>query len=381
MKLLFAPDSFKGSIPSARAIELLTAAARKIFPDCQIVSLPMADGGEGTVDALAGALHGHYESCTVTGPLGDPVQAQYAMAPGNIAIIEMASASGLPLVPPERRNPLMTTTYGTGQLIQDALQKGARKILLSIGGSATNDGGMGVFAALGARFLDTDGNLLEPIGENLKHVSDIDLSGLMPEIKEADITILCDVNNPLTGPNGSAYVYGPQKGASPEIAEELDTGMKHYAKILKNMTGTDYSCMAGAGAAGGFPVPFLAFTRAKIAPGIETVFSILNFEEALDGVDLVVTGEGRVDEQSAYGKVLSGVGRYCKKEQIPAVAITGCMGQGAEAVYSCGIDSVFPIVNAPMPLEQAMTQGETLFADAAERMFRLIRIGMTMRRE
>lgn len=379
MKLLFAPDSFKGSLSSARAIELLTISAKKHFPGCETTGIPMADGGEGTVEALLDALKGNYEYCTVTGPLGSPVKASYALTADHTAIIEMASASGLPLIDPQKRNPLNASTYGTGELIKDAISKGATRLLLSIGGSATNDGGMGVAAALGIRFLDEKGNPLKPIGANLIKVHTIDSEALLPDLKNMPITIMCDVKNPLTGPTGATYVYGPQKGATPNIADELEKGMIHYAGVLKELTGTDYSSMESAGAAGGFAVPFLAFTKAKLAPGIDSIMETLKFKEQLKDVDFVVTGEGRVDGQSIYGKVLAGVGKACMEHGIPACAIVGSMGKDAQKILDYGIDSIIPIVPAPMRLTECIERSEELFLDAADRMFRFIKIGMKLK--
>lgn len=379
MKLLFAPDSFKGSLSSNRAIELLSDAAQRHFPGCEILGVPMADGGEGTVEALLHALNGHYETCIVTGPLGEPVSARYGLTPNHTAIIEMAAASGLPLVPVHQRNPLYTTTYGTGELIKDALLKGATSLLLSIGGSATNDGGMGVASALGIHFFDENGCKLEGIGKNLNQIRKITTDNLIPEIRQASITIMCDVKNPLTGPFGSTYIYGPQKGGTPKILDELEYGMLHYRHLIKKMTGTDYGSLEGSGAAGGFSIPFLAFTNAKLASGIDSVLSTLHFDELLEGVDFVVTGEGRVDEQSAYGKVMAGVGTACAKKRIPVAAIVGGIEKGADGIFDFGIDSIFPIVPGPIELSESMARSEELFADAADRMFRFIKMGMKLR--
>ena len=379
MKLLFAPDSFKGSLSSTRSIELLTEAARRHFPDCEVIGIPMADGGEGTVEALLNTLKGHYETCTVSGPLGTPVEASYALTEDHTAIIEMAAASGLPLLAAKERNPLYTSTYGTGELIKDAISKGAKKLLLSIGGSATNDGGMGVAAALGIRFLDKNGFALRPIGKNLIRIHTIDPSGVLPEIKELPITIMCDVKNPLTGPTGATYVYGAQKGGTPDILDEMEEGMLHYANLIKTMTGTDFGAMEGAGAAGGFSIPFLAFTGAKLASGIDSVLTTLEFDRHLEGVDFVVTGEGRVDGQSIFGKVLAGVGGACAKKGIPVAAIVGGMGPGASNILDYGIDSILPIVPGPIKLSESLARSEEFFADAADRMFRFIKMGMKLK--
>lgn len=379
MKLLFAPDSFKGSLSSNRAIELLTETAIRHFPGCEITGVPMADGGEGTVEALLDALDGHYETCTVTDPLGEPVSARYGLTANHTAIIEMAAASGLPLVPDNQRNPLYTTTYGTGELIKDALSKGATHLLLSIGGSATNDGEMGASKALGIRFYNENDCELDGFGKNLIHIKRIDTTNLLPSLKKTSITIMCDVKNPLTGPTGSTYIYGPQKGGTSEILDELEQGMLHYRRLIKEMAGTDYGVLEGSGAAGGFAIPFLAFANARLASGIDSVLSTLHFDESLEGVDFVVTGEGRVDEQSAYGKVMAGVGQTCAKKNIPVAAIVGGIEKGADKVFDFGIDSIFPIVPGPMALTESMARSEELFKDAADRMFRFIKMGIKLR--
>lgn len=378
MKLLFAPDSFKGSLSSNQAISLLTEAARRHFPGCEIIGVPMADGGEGTAEALLSTLGGTFINCTVTGPLGEPVTAKYGITQNHMAIIEMAEASGLPLVPPKKRNPLLTGTYGTGQLICHVFDQGITDLLLTIGGSATNDGGIGAATALGFRFLDKNDQELAPIGQSLSRIHRIDTSLVHPKLREASITIMCDVENPLTGPNGATYIYGPQKGGNPQILDQLEHGMIHYAAIIQEMTGIDYTSMEGAGAAGGFSIPFLAFANASLSSGIDTVLKAVHFDELLSGVDFVITGEGRVDRQSVFGKVMSGVGKACKKKNIPIAAIVGSMGDGAADIYSCGIDSIMPIVSAPMELSYAMENSETLFADAADRIFRFLKMGIKL---
>ncbi|MBQ9156500.1 MAG: glycerate kinase [Eubacterium sp.] len=376
MKLLFAPDSFKGSLTSKQQIALLREAAREVFPDCDIVETPVADGGEGTMEALVDSFHGRLESLTVKGPLGGPVDAAYGILNENTVIIEMAQASGLPLVDKDDRNPFLTSTYGTGEMIAHVLKEGYSHILLAIGGSATNDGGMGAASALGIVFLDESGQALTPCGGSLNQIRVIDDSGLLPAFRQARFTIMCDVDNPLLGPRGATYVYGPQKGASPEICEELEAGMSNYNAVLKAQYGVDYADMKGAGAAGGLSVPFLTFSQAELKAGIDTVFDAIDFSSLLDDVDLVVTGEGRTDEQSAYGKVLYGIGQACLKKNIPAVSLVGCLGPGYEAIYSCGIDSLFTITDGPMSLEKSMSNAANLYKDSAKRLFRLIRVGM-----
>ena len=379
MKLLFAPDSFKGSMSSRHVISLLTTAAKEIFPDCEILSVPMADGGEGTMEVLVEVMKGSFARHTVTGPSGRPVPARYGMIDEHTAMIEMAEASGLTLISEEERNPCETSSFGTGELIAHVLKKGYSHIIMAIGGSATNDGGMGAAAALGVRFLDKRGQELRPAGKNLAHIHTIDSSHLLPELSQALITIICDVKNPLTGPNGSTFVYGPQKGGTKEQLHSLEEGMIHYANLIKSQFGKDYSQMEGCGAAGGISVPFLTFSNARLESGIQTVLNTIRFDDLLSDIDLVVTGEGQTDGQSAYGKVLAGIGTACQKKGIPAAAIVGSMGEGASDIYDYGIQSIMPIINRPMELSTAMADSDTLFLDAAKRMFRFIQMGMSLK--
>ncbi len=379
MKFLFASDSFKGSLSSEKINELLHQAAKQVFPDCETLGVPMADGGEGTVDAVIAVTGGSMKGLEVTGPLGEKVMGAYGMFGGDNAIIEMAAASGLPLVPAEKRNPLETSTYGTGELILDALEAGYRKISIAIGGSATNDGGMGAMRALGVRFLDQNGQELSGCGRDLGRVADIDVSGLHPAVSETQFTVMCDVSNPLTGPDGAAWTFGKQKGGTPEILMELEAGMKKYAAVLREKLGMDVENMAGAGAAGGLGAALVAFLQAELKSGIETVLDLMDFNRLLMDVDLVVTGEGRMDWQSAFGKVPSGIGKRCKEKKIPAVAIVGGMGDGADKIYEFGIDSILPTINGVMTIEEAMERAEELYLGAAVRMFRMVRAGMEMR--
>lgn len=379
MKFLFASDSFKGTLSSEQIIEILQGSAERIFPGCESAGIPVADGGEGTVDAVIAAVGGSRRTAEVHGPLMERVRASYGVFHGDCAVIEMAAASGLPLVPKEKRNPLYTTTLGTGELLKDALDAGYREIAVAIGGSATNDGGMGAMRALGVRFLDAQGNELTGVGEDLERVADIDVSGLHPAVREAKITVMCDVTNPLTGPDGATYTFGKQKGAAPEILERLEAGMENYASVIHSRLGEDVRSMAGAGAAGGLGAALCVFLHATLKSGIETVLDLIEFDRLLDGVSLVVTGEGRIDWQSAFGKVPGGVGMRCKRAGIPVVAIVGGMGVGAEQLYEYGIDSIVPTINGAMKLEEALDRAEELYAGAADRMFRMIRAGMQMK--
>ncbi len=379
MRFLFASDSFKGTITSEQSIRLLTEAANKVFPGCETAGVPVADGGEGTVEAVVEATKGSWRRLMVHGPLMEDVEGFYGVFHGDSAVIEMAAASGLPMVPAEKRNPLHTTTYGTGELIWDALEQGLRKLSIAIGGSATNDGGMGAMRALGIRFLDAEGKELMGFGSDLAKVADIDVSGLNPAVKEAQITVMCDVTNPLTGPDGATYTFGKQKGGTPEILDELEAGMKNYAAVMRDRLGIDVEHQPGAGAAGGLGAALCGFLHATLKSGIDTVLDLIGFDGLLEGTDLVVTGEGRIDWQSAFGKVPSGIGQRCKAKGIPAVALVGGMGQEAEKIFEFGIESILPTINGAMDIEEACDRAEELYADAAERMFRMLRVGMEIK--
>lgn len=378
MKFLFASDSFKGTLSSEEIIEILTASAKQVFPDCSCGGVPVADGGEGTVDAVIKAMNGAIRSVSVHGPLMEETTASYGVFGGQ-AVIEMAAASGLPMVPAEKRNPLHTTTYGTGELIKDAMEQGYRKIAIAIGGSATNDGGMGAMSALGIRFLDAEGKELTGFGEDLGKVAAIDTGGLHPAAADTEFTVMCDVTNPLTGPDGATYTFGRQKGGTPEILARMEQDMKQYAKLLKNLSGIDVDKIAGAGAAGGLGAALKVFLQAGMKSGIETVLDLIEFDALLDGVDLVITGEGRIDWQSAFGKVPSGIGMRCRKKGIPAVAIVGGMGDGAEKIYDFGIESIIPTINGAMDIQEALDRAAELYRGAAVRTFRMLAAGMKLK--
>lgn len=380
MRFLFASDSFKGTLSSEQIIHLLNESANKIFPGCETLGVPIADGGEGTVDAVIAVTKGEIREIPVHGPLMEETTATYGVFHGDSAIIEMAAASGLPMVPVEKRNPLNTTTYGTGELIKDALDAGYRKLSIAIGGSATNDGGLGAMRALGIRFLDAEGRELEGIGSDLEKVADIDVSGIHPAVAEAEITVMCDVNNPLTGPDGATYTFGKQKGGTPEILDRMEAGMKQYAKVIKEKLGKDVDQIAGAGAAGGLGAALCVFLHANLKSGIETVLDLIDFDTLLAGTDLVITGEGRIDWQSAFGKVPSGIGMRCKNHGVPAVAIVGGMGTGAEKIYEFGVESIIPTINGAMDIKEALDRAEELYANAADRLFRMIKVGMDMKK-
>lgn len=378
MKFLFASDSFKGTLSSRRTAELLTRAAQEIFPGCECRCLEVADGGEGTTEAVLSAAGGRRMEAMVCGPLWERRKACYAALDGRRAVMEMAAASGLPLVPAELRDPRNTTSYGTGELIRDALDKGFRDLSIAIGGSATNDGGIGCMRALGVRFLDEDGNELSGCGGDLIKIRSIDRSGMDPRLRDTHITVMCDVTNPLCGENGATRTFGKQKGGTPEILDELEAGMENYRELLRREFGSDMDEEPGAGAAGGLGAALLSFLRAELRSGIETVLDLIEFDKKLEGVSLVVTGEGRADWQSAFGKVMQGVGRRCLRQGVPAVAIVGSMGDGAEQIFDYGIESMITTVNGVMPLEEALERAEELYLGAARRLFRMLRAARSL---
>ncbi len=379
MKLLFASDSFKGSLTSEKTVELLSRAAREVFGDCECSGVPVADGGEGTVEAVIAAEQGEYVTLKVHDPLMEETDSFYGIFDGDKAVIEMAAASGLPMVPEELRNPLNTTTFGTGELILDALKRGYRDISIAIGGSATNDGGMGCARALGVKFLDHNGNELEGFGRDLAKVAAIDISGLDERVKDSKITVMCDVTNPLCGKDGATWTFGKQKGATPEIQEELEKGMCSYRDVIRETFCIDCDGIPGTGAAGGLGAALMVFLGGEMKSGIETVLDLIRFDERLEDVDLVVTGEGRTDWQSCFGKVMQGVGMRAKAKGVPVLGLSGSLGKNAMDICSCGISSLMTTVNAPMPLSEALERAEELYYEGALRMFRFVRTGMEMR--
>ena len=379
MKFLFASDSFKGTLSSSQTVELLAKAAIEVFgPDIEYSGVPVADGGEGTTEAVVLAENGSWIEAQVSGPLMEPIIAKYGRLDDNRAVLEMAAASGLPLVPMEKRNPLYTTSYGTGEMIRHALDQGFRDISIAIGGSATNDGGMGCAKALGVRFLDADNNELQGFGADLEKIKTIDVSNLDPRIKDTKITVMCDVTNPLCGPNGATYTFGAQKGATPEIQQRLEAGMVNYRDIIRKQFNIDPDAINGAGAAGGLGTALTVFLKGEMKYGIETVLDLINFDERLEGTDVVVTGEGRTDWQSCFGKVMQGVGERAKAKGVVAVGLSGSLGKDANQIFNHGISSIMTTVDAPMPLEEALSRAEELYYLGAIRMFRFLQAGMSL---
>ena len=336
----------------------------------------MADGGEGTVQSLVDATDGQLLVERVTDPLGNEIDAEYGiLGDGTTAVIEMAAASGLTLVSPSQRNPLLTTTYGTGQLIKAALDRGCRKLIIGIGGSATNDGGAGMAEALGAKLLTSDGEPISPGGGGLGALGTIDLSELDPRLASTVTVVACDVDNPLTGDRGAARVYGPQKGATPEMVETLDANLGHFAAVIQRDTEKVVGEIPGAGAAGGLGAGLIAFLNAELKSGVEIVIDAVQLERQLEGADLVVTGEGEINFQTVFGKTPVGVAKLAKQHGIPVIAIAGSIAEGAEGVLEAGIDAIVDIVPAPMPLDSAVDNAFDLTVEAAVRAARLISVG------
>ncbi|GAV22265.1 glycerate kinase [Carboxydothermus pertinax] len=375
MKIVVAPDSFKGSLSSlkvALAIERgIKRAASEIEAEIEVVKIPMADGGEGTVEAIICALGGRLVKTRVLDPLGREIDSFFGVLPDGTAVIEMAAASGLNLLKTEEKNPMITTTYGTGQLIRAALEEGCRKLIIGIGGSATNDGGVGMAQALGVKFLDSNGREIGFGGGELYKIERIDYAGLDARIKDTSIVVACDVKNVLCGPTGASVVYGPQKGATLEMVKVLDENLRHLAKMIKRYLGKDVAEIPGSGAAGGLGAAMLAFLDAKLQPGIEIVMELTQFPEVVKNAELIITGEGATDYQTMFGKVPLGVARVARRFGKSVVCISGSLNAGYEKLYAEGITALFSIVNRPMTLEEAMERGEELLEKISENVFRL----------
>lgn len=352
-KITIAIDSFKGSISSREAAECFERGIRRVLPDCHCQKVVMGDGGEGTLDALVEQMGGSYVSLTVSDPLGRPIEARYGIIDsGTTAIIEMAAASGLPLLKPEERNPWLTSTYGTGEMVADALSRGCRRFLIAIGGSATNDGGTGMLRALGFRFLDANGEPLTGGGKILERIASIEPSSLK-ELCEAEFIVACDVHNPLYGAEGAAYIFAPQKGADAAMVEQLDRGLRNYAERLREFNGAEVAELPGAGAAGGLGGGLCALLGARLEPGVEMVLRALNFEGIVESSDLVVTGEGRIDRQTLMGKAPNGVLRTARRCGVPVVAICGSV-TWCDELRESDFEAIIPISDEQLPLEEAM---------------------------
>ena len=378
MYIVVAPQSLKGSLDAQGVGAAIAEGIRHVWPDAGIRVVPVADGGEGTVDALVAATGGRVMRVLVTGPLGEQVVANYGILGGDqreTAVIEMAAAAGLPLVPPDKRDPRTTTTRGVGEMMRAAMAAGAKRLLIGIGGSATNDGGAGMAQALGVRLLDDQGNELPPGGAALAHLARIDATRLDRRLADMDIQVASDVTNPLCGPEGASAVYGPQKGATPEMVKELDAALAHYGDLLKRDLGADVMNRPGAGAAGGLGAGLLAFAHAQLVPGARLVLQTLDFAETVKGAALVFTAEGRLDSQTAYGKSVGAVAQAAQEAGARVVALAGSVTADDAALTKMGIDAALSICNGPISLEDSMAQARTLLTDAAARATRLIALG------
>ena len=371
-RIIVISDSFKGSLGSGDIARIATDCIRAFYPDCQVTGLPVADGGEGTVDCFLEAVGGDRVTVPVTGPWGEPVEAAYARI-GDTAVVEMAAAAGLPMAG-DRLDPSRATTYGVGQLILHAVEHGAAHLVLGLGGSATNDGGCGAAAALGVRFLNAAGEAFVPTGATLSQIASIDCTAAAERLRGIRVEVMCDIDNPLCGPRGAAAVFGPQKGADAAMVEQLDQGLGHLARMVARDLGREVADLPGAGAAGGFGAGAAAFFGAQLRPGIEVVLDLVRFDALLDGCDLVITGEGRMDSQSLGGKVPVGVARRARQKGVPVVAIVGVVGADIEPVYDEGITAVFPTNREALPFDQIRHRGAEDYRRALTDLLRYTKI-------
>lgn len=370
-KAVIVPDSFKGTISSERICEIFEEKINKIFPSCEVVKIPVADGGEGSVDCFLNALGGERIAALVSGPYGEKTEAEYGIINGATAVIEMAACAGLPLVE-GRKNPELTTTYGVGELMLDAAKRGCKKIIMCLGGSCTNDMGAGAAAAAGVRFFNAEGKNFVPVGGTLCEIEKIDVSEKSELLNGVEITAMCDIDNPLYGENGAAYVFAPQKGADAKQVKSLDDGLRHGAEKVKNYIGEDVSCVPGAGAAGGMGAGMVAFFGAKLRSGIETVLDTVNFEKRISGADFVFTGEGKLDSQSLRGKVVSGVAGKSKKKGVPVIAVVGGYEADLDAIYEMGVKAVFATNLLPVDFEISKHKSEENLAATVENILRIL---------
>jgi glycerate kinase len=378
MRVVIAPDSFKGCLTAPEVCRAIEQGVRAALPSAETIPVPMADGGDGTVRTLVEGTGGTLRTSTVSGPLGDPVEAEWGiLGDGKTAVIEMAAASGLTIVPPDRRNPLHTSTFGTGELIRDALDQRCRKLIVGIGGSATTDGGLGMAGALGVRFLDAKGEEVPLAGAGLGVLSRIDMTGLDPRVREASVRVACDVDNPLYGERGAAAVYGPQKGATPEMVAQLDEGLRRLAAVIARDVSVSVAGLPGAGAAGGLGAGLVAFCGATLESGIEIVMDVVGLRAKVAGANVVFVAEGRLDAQTAYGKTPAGVARLAQEAGAPVLAIGGSVSPEARVLHDRGVAALRSTVNEPMSLEEAMApeRASALIAFAAEEVLRAFLAG------
>lgn len=379
MKIVIAPDSFKESLSAVQVADEIEAGFRRVFPEALYLKRPVADGGEGTVAALVAATQGRLVAARVRGPLGEETQAYWGiLGDGCTAVAEMASSCGLALIPPARRNPLQTTSYGFGELLHQVLDQGLRRLIIGIGGSATNDGGVGMLQALGVRFLDGQGREIGPGAAALEHLTRIDAAGLDARLRDCRLEVACDVDNPLLGPQGASQVFGPQKGATPQMVERLEGHLAHLARVVARDLHQDMTKIKGGGAAGGMGAALKVFLHAELRPGIAMISEAISLEEALAGADLVITGEGRMDAQTARGKAPVGVAALAVRRGVPVLGIAGSLGEGAEALYRQGFTALFSVVPGPVSLEEALERAALNLRSTARDVAATLRLGRVL---
>lgn len=372
-KIICIPDSFKGTLSSSSVCDVMESVIHKHIPDCEIIKIQVADGGEGSVDAFLAAVGGMKVPVTVSNPFFEPMESFYAILEGNVAIVEMAAAAGLPLVN-GRANPELTTTFGVGELILHAARRGCKKIIVGLGGSCTNDGGCGAASAIGIRFKDALGNVFIPSGKSLVEIDSIDASTIDPALHDVEIITMCDIDNPMFGERGAAYIFGPQKGAYPEMVLRLDRGLRHLAKKIFEAYALDVSGLAGGGAAGAMGAGMVAFFKSQLKMGIETILDLVDFDQLIHEADLIFTGEGKIDDQSLSGKVPIGVARRAQKAQVPVIAVVGSIGQGFEDAYEQGITAVFSINSEPVDFSIAKERSKENLALMMDNILRLMKL-------
>lgn len=379
LKVVAAPQTFKGSISALNAAEAISIGVKNIYPSAEVFLCPVADGGDGTLETLVEVSNGNIVECVVEGPTGTPVEAQWgAMGDEQTAVIEMARTSGLALLDLNERDPLNASTYGLGEAILSALDQNYRKFIIGIGGSATNDGGAGMAQAVGISLKDEFGKEIPRGGAALSKLHSIDTAGIDPRIKQSEFMVACDVNNPLTGPEGASAVYGPQKGATPEMITQLDEALKNFAETILRDLGEEVEHISGAGAAGGLGAGMMAFMGGTLKPGVDIVLDTVGLADKLKGTDIVITGEGGIDFQTVYDKAPIGVAKLAKNLGIPTIALAGLVGKDFQVVHKDGIESVFSIVNGPMTLENASSNAHRLIVESTEQVMRLLRVGTTL---
>ena len=380
MRIVVAPNAFKGSMSAVKAAEAMKKGILAVMPRCDVACVPVADGGDGLTDVMLVALGGTRVETVVSGPRMQPLSAVFCMvSPRNLAVVEMAKASGLALLPKALHDPTLTTTYGTGELIRAAMDNGAARIIVGIGGSATCDGGIGMAAALGYRFLDESGTPVEPVGGSLEAIAAIDRRNIDPRLDGISVSVACDVTNPLTGDDGASAVYSPQKGATPEQVVRLDAGLANLARVIRKDLGVAIADMPGAGAAGGLGGGLHAFVDADLKPGIDLVIDVVRLKDAVAGADLVLTAEGRIDHQTRFNKAPAGVARTAKAAGVPCIAVCGGIGEGIELLYDIGIDAVFSICSGPQSLAAAMQDADGLLKQQTEQVVRTFLAGRGVR--